>query len=33
MFSEFLCHLVSLRICMVLYVVRVSKSLGLTSFM
>ena len=31
MFSEFLCHLVSLPLCMVLYVVRVSMSLGLIS--
>ena len=33
MFSEFLCHLVSLLLCMILYVVRVSMSPGLTSFM
>ena len=30
MLSEFLCHLISLPFCMYFYVVRVSKSLGLT---
>ena len=31
MFSEFLCHLVSLPVCVSLYVVRLSMSLGLNS--